>query len=193
MENSIYERSEQLIRHWWLTLIVGILAIAIGFIVLVNPTTSYYTFALWLGIVIFVSGILGLIQSLTSDNYFVRRGWLILASIADLIIGLMLMFNSLLSELTLPILMGGWLLYRASVMLVQGFDLRSCNVSGSGWVIFYSALIIAVALAILWMPLSFGVGVVILFIAVAFITYGVSAVSLGFRLMDVHHRAKLLQ
>lgn len=193
MENSIYERSEQLIRHWWLTLIVGILAIAIGFIVLVNPTTSYYTFALWLGIVIFVSGILGLIQSLTSDNYFVRRGWLILASIADLIIGLMLMFNSLLSELTLPILMGGWLLYRASVMLVQGFDLRSYNVSGSGWVIFYSALIIAVALAILWMPLSFGVGVVILFIAVAFITYGVSAVSLGFRLMDVHHRAKLLQ
>ena len=193
MENTIYDRSEQLIRHWWLSLIIGILATAIGFIVLVNPATSYYTIALWLGIVIFMSGILSLVQSLTSENYFVRRGWLILAAVADLVIGLLLMFNSLLSELALPILMGGWLLYRGSAMLAQGFDLRSCHVAGSGWVIFYAAVIIAISLAILWMPTTLGVGVVVAFVAIAFISYGVSAISLGFRLMDVHHRAKELQ
>ncbi len=193
MDNLINERSERLISNWWLSLIVGIVAIAVGFIVMVNPTTSYYTFALWLGVVVFISGIAGLLQSLTSWNYFVRRGWIVMASVADLIIGLMLMLNALLSAVVLPIVLGCWLLYRGIVMLMQGVDLRSSSVRDAGWVIFYATLIVILAIAILWMPTTLGVEAVILFVAIAFIAYGISAVSLAFRLGEVHRRAKELQ
>ena len=110
MENNLYEKTERLIRHWWLSLVVGLVAVAVGFIVLVHPAASYYTFATWLGIVVFISGIAGLMQSFSTKNYFVRRGWLILASVVDLIIGLMLMFNTLFSAVVMPILLGAWLL-----------------------------------------------------------------------------------
>lgn len=192
MESDIYEKTERLIKHWWLSLVVGIAAVAVGFVVLVHPAESYYTFALWLGIVVLLSGIAGVVQALSTKNYFVRRGWIVLAAVADIIIGIVLMFSSMLSAVAMPILLGVWLLYRGCAMLVQGFDLRSFGVRDAGWVMFYAAVIIAIAIAILWMPATLGVEAVILFVAIAFITYGVSMVSLGFRLWDIHRRARQL-
>ena len=193
MTNQDYEKTEYLIRRWWLSLLVGIIAIIVGFIILVNPVTSYHIFAIWLGAAIFVSGIFGLMQNITSKNYFVRRSWLILANIADVIIGLILMFNAIISETFMPTLLGFWLLYRGATMLIQGFDLRDYGIRDASWVIFYATLIIALAVAILWLPMTFGIEAVILFIAIAVIAYGISTISLSYRLWEVHRHAKAIQ
>ena len=193
MTNKDYEKTEYLIRRWWLSLLVGIIAIIVGFIILVNPVTSYYIFAIWLGAAILVSGLFGLIQNITSKNYFVRRSWLILANIADVIIGLILMFNAIISEVFMATLLGFWLLYRGAAMLIQGFDLRDYGIRDAGWVVFYAALIIALAVAILWLPMSFGIEAVILFIAIAVIAYGISTISLAYRLWEVHRHARAIQ
>ena len=179
MNNKDYEKTEYLIRRWWLSLIAGIVSISIGFIILVNPVTSYYIFAIWLGAAIFVSGLFGIMQNVSSKNYFVRRGWLIVANIADIVIGLVLMFNAIISEVFMPTLLGFWLLYRGATMLVQGFDLRDYGIRDAGWVIFYAALIIALAVAILWLPMTFGLEAVILFIAIAVIAMTGACASVG--------------
>jgi uncharacterized membrane protein HdeD (DUF308 family) len=192
MTTKDYEKTEYLIKRWWLSLITGLLAIIAGFIILVNPVTSYYIFAIWLGAAIFVSGILGVMQSLNSKNYFVRRGWLIVANVADIIIGLILMFNAIISEVFMPTLLGFWLLYRGAAMLIQGFELRDYGIKDAGWVLFYGALIVALAVAILWLPMSFGIEAVIIFVAIAFVAYGISTISLAYRLWEVHRHAKAL-
>ena len=193
MTNNDYEKTEYLIKRWWLSLLSGLLALVVGFIILVNPVTSYYIFAIWLGAAIFVVGLFGLMQSFSSKNYFVRRGWLIVANVADVIIGLILLFNALIAEVFMPTLLGFWLLYRGATMLVQGFDLRDYGIRDAGWVIFYAALIITLAVAILWLPMSFGIEAVILFIALAVIAYGVSTISLSYRLWEVHRHARAIQ
>lgn len=193
MNNKDYEKTEYLIRRWWLSLIVGLVAIVIGFIILVNPVTSYYIFAIWLGAGILLSGLFGLIQNVSSRNYFVRRGWLIVANVADVVIGLVLMFNAILSEMFMPTLLGFWLLYRGATMLLQGYDLRDYGIRDAGWVVFYAALIIALAIAILWLPMTFGIEAVILFIAIAVIAYGISTISLSYRLWEVHRHARAIQ
>jgi uncharacterized membrane protein HdeD (DUF308 family) len=193
MKNKDYEKTEYLIKRWWLSLLVGIIAVVVGFIILVNPVTSYYIFGIWLGAAIFVSGIFGLIQSINSKNYFVHRGWLIVANIADIVIGLILMFNAIIAEIFMPTLLGFWLLYRGATMLIQGFDLRDYGIRDAGWVVFYAALIIALAVAILWLPMTFGIEAVILFIAIAVIAYGISIISLSYRLWEVHRHAKAIQ
>lgn len=109
-----------MISQWWLAAIVGIVAIGIGFIVLVNPIESYLTAAVWLGVAIFVSGVMGLILSIASKNIAVRRGWAIAASIIDILLGLMLMFNILFTVAILPLIFGIWLLYRGAISLMQG-------------------------------------------------------------------------
>lgn len=190
MTNDTYAKTEYLINRWWLSLLVGIITIVLGFIILVYPTASYYTFALWLGLAILLSGIIGLLQSLSSRNYFVHRGWIILAAIVDIIIGIILMFNILLSEVMMPILLGCWLLYRGCAIMAMGKDLRHYGARDAGWVIFYAIVMIILSIAILWMPMTLGANMVILFIAIGLIVYGVSMFSLSLRLWEVHRHAR---
>ncbi len=193
MNNETYEKAEYAIRRWWLVLLTGLLSTAVGIIVLINPASSYFAFSLWLGIAIFVSGVMMLTVSLSSRNVIVRRGWIIAAGVIDIIVGIVLMFNIALSAAMLPVLLGAWILYRGVSMLAHGIDLRSYNVRDAGWVIFGAVLMIAISLCVLWRPQSFGVDIVVLFIGMAFIIFGLSEIALSYRLYDVHRRARELR
>ena len=192
MNNSILEKDERMISQWWLAAIVGIVAIGIGFIVLVNPIESYLTAAVWLGVAIFVSGVMGLVLSIASNNVAVRRGWAILASVVDIILGLLLMFNIVFTITILPLVFGIWLLYRGAVSLMQALDLRGLGVEDTGIMIFTSVVMIVIAFVVLWLPDTLGAEAVILFLAMAFMIYGVSMIAYAFRLAALHRRAKEL-
>lgn len=190
MRKIFEQRVEHMVTNWWLALIVGILSLVVGFVVLINPVESYFTFALWLGVAIFISGIVGLVLSLSSRNRVVRSVWAILAAVIDIFIGILLMFNIMLSAEVMPLLLGIWLLYRGFTLLIGGLDLQRYNIRDAGWIIFGSVAMIVVALIILWLPETLGVEAVVLFIAIAFLVYGASMVSFAFRLADLHNRAK---
>lgn len=185
MANEIYESEARQVKYWWLSVLVGIASLVVGFLVLVNPIESYFVMAMWLGIVILFTGVFSLVESFTSDSRYVRRGWLILASICDIIIGIVLMLNFLLSVAIIPVLFGIWLLYRGFVSLAQGITLRSSSVRDAGWVIFSSIVVIAISLAVLFVPDVIGVAAVVVFVAIALMAYGISRISLGFRLATV--------
>jgi len=188
MANEIYESEARQVKYWWLSVLVGIASLVVGFLVLVNPIESYFVMAMWLGIVILFTGVFSLVESFTFDSRYVRRGWLILASICDIIIGIVLMLKFLLSVAIIPVLFGIWLLYRGFVSLAQGITLRSSGVRDAGWVIFSSIVVIAISLAVLFVPDVIGVAAVVVFVAIALMAYGISRISLGFRLATVGDR-----
>lgn len=192
MNSEIYEKTEFLIRRWWLSLLSGIVVVAIGFIIMIHPTASYYTLALLLGLGILFSGIMGMVQCFSSRNYFVRRVWLVLASAADIIIGIVLMFNPLLTGVIIPLLLGFWLIYRGCATLAQGFDLRSYGRRDAGWIILYGGILIALGIAVVWMPSSLSAELVLILVAVGFVAYGISLVSLALRLWEVHRHSRAL-
>lgn len=185
MANEIYEREGSQVKYWWLSVLVGIASLVVGFLVLVNPIESYFVMALWLGIVILFTGVFSLVEAFTSRSRYVRRGWAIFASICDIVIGIVLMLNFLLSVAVIPVLFGIWLLYRGFVTMAQGITLRSSGVRNAGWVIFSSVVVIAIALAVLFVPELIGVAAVVIFVAIALMAYGISRISLGFRLAAV--------
>jgi len=185
MTQGIYESERAQVKYWWLSVLVGIASLVVGFLVLVNPIESYFVMAMWLGIVILFTGIFSLVEAFTSHSRYVRRGWLVLASICDIVIGIVLMLNFLLSVAIIPMLFGIWLLYRGFVTLVQGITLRSSGVRDAGWVIFSSVIVIAISLAVLFVPEIIGVAAVVIFVAIALMAYGISRISLGFRLATV--------
>lgn len=192
MSNYKNKTGEQPIGRWWLSIIVGLVAIAAGIIVFINPVASYFAVAMWLGVAVLLSGIFNLVQCFSTDNSFVRNVWVVIAAIIDIIIGVALMFNTLFTAIMLPILFGIWLLCRGGVMLLQGMDLRSYRVRNAGWVVLGSIVMIAISFVVLLMPESFGVEAVILFIGIAFVAYGVSAVALGLKLYDLSEQNKEL-
>lgn len=193
MKSYDNDMTEQLVGRWWLSIVVGLVALCAGFVVLINPVGSYLAVAMWLGIAVLLSGVISLVQFFTTDNGLVRNGWVIVAAIADIIIGVILMFNMFLTATILPILFGIWLLCRGFVGVLQGMDLRSLHLSNSGWIILCSVIMIGLAFVVLLMPENLGIELIIVFIAVAFISYGFSSIGVGLRLYEVHRRARDLQ
>ena len=190
MENNVTSYSEQPIGRWWLSIIVGLVAIAAGVIVFINPVASYLAIAMWLGVAVLLSGVFNLVQCFSTDNSFVRNVWVVIAAVIDIIIGVALMFNTLFTVVMLPILFGIWLLCRGGVLLIQGMDLRGYRVRNAGWVILGAVIMIATSFVVLLMPESFGVDVVVIFLGVAFFAYGISAIVLGFKFYDVSEKMK---
>ena len=75
-------------RHWWVSLILGIIILALGAAVLLFPQASYLTMTFTFGAVIILSGVMYLGMAMSKGVK--GRGWLIASGIIELILGIIL-------------------------------------------------------------------------------------------------------
>ena len=150
MKNVTYliERSKQAVRYWWLMLLIGIALFVLGILVFVYPAQSYVSMAVLFGWVILAAGILEVVLSASSDHFVTGRGWMLAGGVIQIILGLILVFNVALSAVTLPIVLGFWLLFRGFSTIGLGGDMRAMGISGAGWTIVGGVLLLLCAL---WM------------------------------------------
>jgi len=182
----LIERSKEAVRYWWLMLLIGIALLAVGVLVFVYPAQSYTGMAILFGWVILVSGILEVVISATNDHFVTGRGWMLAGGIIQIILGLILVFNVALSAVTLPLVLGFWLLFRAFSTIGLGSDMRAMEISGSGWTIASGVLLMLCALWLLLRPLVFGSAFVIAWVGIGLLFAGVAAVTLAFQLHRSH-------
>ncbi len=188
MKNVTYliERSKQAVRYWWLMLLIGIALFVLGILVFVYPAQSYVSMAVLFGWVILAAGILEVVLSASSDHFVTGRGWMLAGGVIQIILGLILVFNVALSAVTLHIVLGGWLLFRGFSTIGLGGDMRAMGISGAGWTIVGGVLLLLCALWMLFQPLVFGTAFVVVWLGVALLFAGVSAMALSFQLRTAH-------
>ena len=188
MKNVTYliERSKQAVRYWWLMLLIGIALFVLGILVFVYPAQSYVSMAVLFGWVILAAGILEVVLSASSDHFVTGRGWMLAGGVIQIILGLILVFNVALSAVTLPIVLGFWLLFRGFSTIGLGGDMRAMGISGAGWTIVGGVLRLLCALWMLFQPLVFGTAFVVVWLGVALLFAGVSAMALSFQLRTAH-------
>ncbi|MEZ3441844.1 HdeD family acid-resistance protein [Alistipes sp. UBA6068] len=188
MKNVTYliERSKQAVRYWWLMLLIGIALFVLGILVFIYPAQSYVSMAVLFGWVILAAGILEVVLSASSDHFVTGRGWMLAGGVIQIILGLILVFNVALSAVTLPIVLGFWLLFRGFSTIGLGGDMRAMGISGAGWTIVGGVLLLLCALWMLFQPLVFGTAFVVVWLGVALLFAGVSAMALSFQLRTAH-------
>ena len=169
-------------KHWWSPLILGILLIALGVVIFLFPGASYLTMTLLFGVVIFLSGILYIAMGCTKGVS--GKGWLILSGIVELALGIFLTFSPTLSALTLPIVLGFWLLFKGFSLLGIGSSLSGTKGSGWGWTVFSAVILVICGIVILLQPIIFGMEAVIWWTGATFIIGGFTLMSYGFKLKD---------
>ncbi len=91
--------------NWWVTLIQGILMLALSILIFNNPGALLLTLALWLGCIVIASGIYGVIAYFaTSKN---NRSLInLLGSIAMVIVGFMMLMKMIISMMAITIAFG---------------------------------------------------------------------------------------
>ncbi|MDD2293280.1 MAG: DUF308 domain-containing protein [Bacteroidales bacterium] len=174
------------VKNWWLKLVAGIFLIAMGVIVFFYPVESYLTLSVFFGVAMLISGIVQIVIACSSRNLFMSRGYSVIGGVLDLILGIILCCVPGISAVTLPIILGCWLLYHSFMLIGLGSDLSSFGVSGSVWTIIGGILLLLFATFILFDPFAFGTSAVVAFLGTAFIVTGCIYIFISLKLKKIH-------
>lgn len=182
---NLSSRAARVIRHWWLLMLAGLLAVAAGICVFAFPVESYVTLAILFGVLMLVTGAIQLIIASTSGNYLMMRGYVIVSGVLDLILGIFLCIYPGITLFLLPILMGLWLMYHSFTVIALGGDMATFKVAGKGWVITGGILLLILSIFVLLDPFSVGIVTVLTVAGVGLILLGVLMCALSFVLRDI--------
>jgi uncharacterized membrane protein HdeD (DUF308 family) len=182
---NLAERAARAIKHWWLLLLVGILAIVAGICVFAFPIESYVTLSVLFGLLMLIVGAIQLMIASTSGNYLMMRGYVIVGGVLDVILGIFLCVYPGISIFLLPIMMGLWLMYHSFIIIALGGDMSTFRISGSGMTILGGILLLLLSVFVLVDPFSVGVVTVLTVAGAGLILLGVLLCSISVVLKDL--------
>jgi uncharacterized membrane protein HdeD (DUF308 family) len=186
---EIIKRAKNVTKHWYLSLILGILFIGVGILVLKTPLESYLTLSIVFSVTVFISGISEIIYSVSNRKEMDNWGWILVGGIIDLLLGIWLISSPLLSIAVLPYVVSFFLIFRSMIAMGLAFDARGFTDSGWGWLFALGMLGLLFSFILLWNPLVAGLSIVI-WTGCAFITIGVFRIVLAFKLRHLHKLSK---
>ena len=182
---NLAERAARAVKHWWLLLLAGILAIVAGICVFAFPIESYVTLSVLFGILMLLTGAIQLMIASTSDNYLMMRGYVIVGGVLDVILGIFLCVYPGISLFLLPVMMGLWLMYHSFIIISLGGDMSTFRISGSGMTIVGGILLLLLSVFVLVDPFSVGVVTVLTVAGAGLILLGVLLCSIAAVLKDL--------
>ena len=179
---NLAARAARAIRHWWLLMLAGLLAIAAGICVFVFPVESYVTLSILFGILMLITGAVQLIIASTSGNYLMMRGYIIVGGVLDVILGIFLCVYPGISLFLLPIMMGLWLMYHSFMIISLGGDMSTFKIPGNGMMILGGILLLLLSIFVLVDPFSVGVVTVLAVAGIGLILLGILTCSVSIAL-----------
>ena len=113
--------------------ITGILLILGGIVCLNHPQTGLAAISFLLGILVLLAGITDIFIFIKGRELMVGSAWFLVDGILTILLSLFILFDQMFTAMTLPFILGMWLLFSGITKFVQSLDLKHLGVSGWGW------------------------------------------------------------
>lgn len=178
---QIFKTITNTVKHWYLSMFVGILFIILGIYVFTVPLETYVTLSYIFSISFLVSGILDIYFSISNRNSLSGWGWQLALGIMTLFIGIYLLANPAISITTLPLYVGFVLMFHSIMGIGFAFDLKEIKSLKWGDLAILSILSLLVSFFLIAHPIFTGFSLVWL-TAFSFIFFGISAIVLSFKI-----------
>ncbi|HEX3467318.1 MAG TPA: HdeD family acid-resistance protein [Candidatus Elarobacter sp.] len=171
--------------HWWLFLIRGLLALALGIAMPLFPGAAIFTLAILFGAYAFVDGIVAIAAAIRMDHAGAGWVWLILEGFLGVLVGVVTFFYPGITVLWLVYLFGAWAILSGIFAIASAFRLRLA-IANEILMILFGAISIIAGLAIFVVPL-YGVFALVWTISIYAILAGIFMIGLAFKLRGLHH------
>jgi uncharacterized membrane protein HdeD (DUF308 family) len=168
---------QTLFRKWWIILIQGILLIVLSIYIFGHPGIALASLALWLSILILITGLVGLlVWLLTSSD--ARETSSLIWSVGSIVLGLVLLIKSYFTMQLLAILVGTWMIVTGGWLMQQAWTQR--RNAFVGWVVFIPGLFSLMTGIMAVFNVTTGAKAVSIIIGIQLLLAGIALVVLGF-------------
>jgi uncharacterized membrane protein HdeD (DUF308 family) len=167
-------------RHWWILLLRGILALALGIAAVILPGIFAVALALLFGAYALIDGILAMIASIRMTHTGGRWVWLLIEGIISVVFGAAALVWPAISLIALVFLIGFWALLTGFAGITTAWRLRRV-VNGEWFWILAGVLSVIFGIAVLLFP-ALGVIALVTIFAFYMILAGLMYVGVAIRL-----------
>ena len=164
------------IRPWWVAMIQGIALIIMSIYVLNNPLNALKGISVWIGVLIFFTGIVGIISWLFADRDAREIGGLIW-SLITFVLGILMLMHLFATTRMITILFGLWMVFLGLHFIESGLIFKKHQ--PFRWTTVIAGLICIFAAVVLIFNLGTGAGAS-LFIGVQMLLGGIALIIISF-------------
>jgi uncharacterized membrane protein HdeD (DUF308 family) len=172
------------IKHWWIPLIIGVVLAGAGIYVFATPLASYLALSLIFSVSFLVSGILQMTFAIANRKELNSWGWYLAGGILYTLFGILLVSRPEISIVTLPFVVGFFVLFKSANALAWAYDLNSMGIKNWGNIAIVAVLGLIFSFILLWNPLFAGLSLVI-WTGLAFLLTGIASIMLSFHLKKI--------
>ena len=180
MDTNFLTTGRKIIKHWYISLIVGLLFLCIGIYSLASPMSSYVALTMLFSLSFLVSGFSEIIFSVSNRDQLDNWGWHLAYGIFTFIIGMLLVANPAISIVTLPLYVGILVMVRSIMGVSLALELKRNEILAWKDLMTLSVLGVLFSLLLLWSP-SFAGMTMVFWLGVALITSGLFSIYLAFK------------
>ncbi len=185
MENRLQSTFRRAVKNWWISVLIGIFAALLGIWCLFTPLSTFLAMTILFTVGFFVGGIFEIIFALTNMSSMRNWGWTLVIGIIDVIFGIILMSNMLISAEVLSYLIVFWILFQSIWGIGLSIDLKNEKESGWAWLLVLSILGLVFAIASLFRPAMSALFAAYM-LGFSFLAYGVFRIYLGMRFRTIY-------
>ncbi len=121
------------VKNRWIYLVIGILFVVMGIYVIPHPVETYLAMTIFFAVTMLVGGILQIAVSVSARKYLKGWGWQLAMGIMETLLGIFLTANIGVTAVTLPFIVGFWMMFRSIDLIGIAFEMQSRSEKNWGW------------------------------------------------------------
>lgn len=189
MKNTFIKTVKNTVKHWYISLIIGVLFVISALYIFRTPLESYVSLSILFSSLFLVSGILEVIFSLSNRKEIDNWGWTLFAGILNTVIGGILLSNPGFTIVLLPIYVGFGLMFRSIQGMSSSFELKSYKVKGWWQLLVLGIIGLIFSVVMIFNPLLGGI-TIIYWTAGALLALGIFSIYYAFVLRKLKKYSK---
>lgn len=162
---------EPLTKKWWKHLLLGILFVFLAVWMFIAPLTSYMSLSLFFTLALAVTGVFDILAALLYKKEIEHWMLHLTGGAFELLVGLLFLFNPVMTMNLLPYLLAFWLLFKGGRAIWISVRLKIYEVKGWGWMFASGSGILICSILIMVYPVIGGFSIVFA-TALAFLALG---------------------
>lgn len=182
------------VKNWWISLLVGVLAIILGIWCFTSPGSSLLGMTYVFMVAFILGGILDIVFAISNRSSIYGWGWTLAGGILELLLGVILLVMP--TPTVTGILMyvvGFWILFRSIWGIGESCQLQLLGIKGWGWALALSILCMVLAFMYLLSPAWSKGTFIVVFVGISMLLYGIFRIIMGFKLRSIGKEIKKLK
>jgi len=169
------------IKNRWIYLVIGILFVVTGIYVIPHPVETYLAMTIFFAVTMLVGGVLQIILAISARNLLKGWGWQLAMGIMETILGAFLTANIGVTAVTLPFIVGFWMMFRSIDLMGIAFEMQSRKEKNWGWYLALGIIQMLFSWLIIFHPIV-GFFTVVYYTSFALLTSGFTYIMLYLKL-----------